>query len=762
MAIGNPHDREYFVIGGAVKTSGGSLNLANGELALVDQTNSTQNGLAVLATVAGRSKSAKDLTLRLGVSDRLPTRSHNNGSEKTLPFALEEVVGLRVSAPEITEQTVDEILIGYDGINADTAFAFRTGDSTFRVTLELSGDPLAFRGGGSADMEYVSVNIDIPDCDPTDTCVDCDPCATVDPRNLIIQAIETLKRHQLTGGLTVDQYVDITPVFRCDDPMTATEIPYDYYCLSVCDSGSENALALVAQQYDTAVIRTERVGATSTYQMLLPQSAGAPADYGQTLASLIKGCEACPAGYTEVPGGVLYAVSLEDDGTDQSTLVDNLPGYVATTIAREPGSLGGVGFYTLVLDNALTQAEITAFLASSVIAKTAVIVKLGDVDAICTNATVTNTAWTNCGTCNVIRETYTITLADDVCGNDRLVELNGAYTEEVTIVTQVATSVAITLTGTSGTANITIEGINYLATFATDLTTTADNFRVAHAAAILAAHNMVVTDLAGVLTFTAPTADWALPTIANVATDLAGTTGTVDIADTLPFRDACQTKYSISVVSNIVCDECDPIFKDYYITSAPESYDGQEWVKDANVGSNPSGTCLTGIRVKGKVFVLQSEECLRDEIGFVETSVKVRASAGYPLEVREGIGRIKQGQYQSKYLSRWTPRTHLAGNLRDLENEGRAYFKGATYNHKDHLGRLLTGTESNMEDQLVQYVHYTLQIRTAKGAQGFGARVSQDINYNIWVEVGRHAAVENLLNDIATFAGVQAVRAFGA
>ena len=32
MAIGNPHDREYFVIGGAVKTSGGSLNLTKGEL----------------------------------------------------------------------------------------------------------------------------------------------------------------------------------------------------------------------------------------------------------------------------------------------------------------------------------------------------------------------------------------------------------------------------------------------------------------------------------------------------------------------------------------------------------------------------------------------------------------------------------------------------------------------------------------------------------------------------------------------------------
>lgn len=759
MAIGNPYDREFFVIGGAVKTTGGSLNLAKGELALVDQSRNTQNGAVVLATTSGKSKRAKDLVLRLGVSDRQSTRSHQNGAQKTLPFSLDEIVDLRVDAPENTEQKVDEVVLGYDGINSDTAFDFRTGDATFRITLELKGDALAYRGGGESAVEYVSVNVDIPDCDSTDNCADCDPCSSIDPRDIILEAIEQLKRRQLTGGNTVDQFVDITPVFRCDDPRTATEIPYDYYCLSICDSGSDEALALINAQYDAPVIRTERVGATSTYQMLLPQSAGAPADYSQTIASLIKGCEDCPAGYTAVPGGILYAISMEDDGTDQSALVQALPGYVAGTSNREDGGDAGVGFYTAVLNDELTDAEIATFLATNAITSTATIEDINEVSAICENATVTTTAWANCGTCNAIQETYTITLPDNECGQDRLAELNGAYTDTVTIATQAATKVEIALSGLSGTANVTIEAINYLATFNTDLTTTASDFVTAHAADILDAHNMVVSAASGVLTFTAPADDYVAPTITNVSGDLNGTVQN-EAATTLPARDACQTKYQISVTSNLVCDECDPVFKDFYRTEAPAPYDQQEWIKDANLGSNPAGTCLTGIRIKGKTFALQSEEALRDQIGFIETSTMIRAAAGYPLEVREGIGRIKQGQYQAKHLSRWVPRTHLAGNLRDLENESRYYFQG--FHYKEYLGRLLTGEVSNMEDQLKQYVQYTLQVRSDKHAQGFGGRVSQDINYHIWVEVGRHNAVESLLNDIATNAGVTAVRAFGA
>jgi hypothetical protein len=85
---------------------------------------------------------------------------------------------------------------------------------------------------------------------------------------------------------------------------------------------------------------------------------------------------------------------------------------------------------------------------------------------------------------------------------------------------------AVTLTGTSGTANITVGGVDYLATFTTDLTTSANNFVTSHSAALLAL-GITVTANSGALTFVAATETF--PTIArtNVSGDLSATIASV-------------------------------------------------------------------------------------------------------------------------------------------------------------------------------------------------------------------------------------------
>lgn len=84
----------------------------------------------------------------------------------------------------------------------------------------------------------------------------------------------------------------------------------------------------------------------------------------------------------------------------------------------------------------------------------------------------------------------------------------------------------VTLTGTSGTANITVGGVNYLATFTTNLTTSANNFVTSHSAALLAL-GITVTANSGALTFVAATETF--PTIArtNVSGDLSATIASV-------------------------------------------------------------------------------------------------------------------------------------------------------------------------------------------------------------------------------------------
>lgn len=97
---------------------------------------------------------------------------------------------------------------------------------------------------------------------------------------------------------------------------------------------------------------------------------------------------------------------------------------------------------------------------------------------------------------------------------------SGTY--NYTQLTQVET---VTLTGTSGSANITLAGgLTKLATFVADLTTTATNFVTAHAAAY-ALVNITLTSDGADLIFTSSVAGtyFAQPVIVNATGDLDGT-----------------------------------------------------------------------------------------------------------------------------------------------------------------------------------------------------------------------------------------------
>lgn len=76
----------------------------------------------------------------------------------------------------------------------------------------------------------------------------------------------------------------------------------------------------------------------------------------------------------------------------------------------------------------------------------------------------------------------------------QVVDINTSTYQNVVAVNAKKTA---TLTGTSGTANVTINGVDYLATFASDLTTTAADFVTAYAATILARHGRCVVTSSG-------------------------------------------------------------------------------------------------------------------------------------------------------------------------------------------------------------------------------------------------------------------------
>jgi hypothetical protein len=161
MGLNKAFDRSFFLIGGNVKTSGGSINLAKGEFAAVDLSQTTQNGVAIVSSFAGKPKDKKDFSLRVGIEDKKPNRSYSNKSQSTMPFSLNDVVDLKVSAPTQTEQSVDEVIIGWDGITPGSEFKFQKGDAYFRLFLELKGDAIGFRGG-KGNVEQVAINVEVP------------------------------------------------------------------------------------------------------------------------------------------------------------------------------------------------------------------------------------------------------------------------------------------------------------------------------------------------------------------------------------------------------------------------------------------------------------------------------------------------------------------------------------------------------------------------------------------------------------------------
>ena len=748
MGLNRAFDRPFMVMNGAVRKSGGSNLLAKGQLALVDNRITTQNGIGIVSTTAGAPRNEKVFELRLGIKAIEPSRSMNNFSESTKPFSLDEVVALKVSAPQITEQKLDEVILGYNGIDPKTAFSFKKEDSYFRVTLQMKGGFIQYRGGNS-DTELISVNIQMPACNPFDNCDSCNGCDTVDCKEIVGKAIDALKHRPLTGGIEVQEVVEITPVYSCEN--TLGTVQYTYYTLSVCDTGTDGAEALVASQYNYPVTRTDRVGSTSIYTLLVPATAGAPAAYTQTLASVVKDCNACPAGWTAVVGGFLYAFTMEDDGVDKSSVFSGLTNAVAGSTVKS-GNDNGVGFYTTVLSAKLTPAQIATLLGGTVPNNTITVSLVGDVDSICKNATVTSTSWVAGTSCYADTQDYTITLPDNECGNDRLVELQLAYPNLTIVIADSSVSETLTGTlnsGTTGLFSIKLGGVTYSTTYATSYTVTATNFVTANAAAILSATGIVVTSTGAALIFNGDSA--TLDAVTNT-----GVIGWTPVYTDVPARSACQTGYTGTAITNIVCDECDDVFLDNYTSENPDSYEGNVW----NLVEVPStvGGCLCGIRFKARPFVLSGEEALRDSVGFTETSVQIEVSGDYPDEIREGIGQLPTSTASKTWLSRQQLRTHLGGNLLGIEAEGLAYFRDLTRSG-DYLERLLTGGTSNIEDLFAQYVHYTLQVKHRSMTQGFAQDNVENINYDIYVELGKHKDTEDLLNNIAANAGVQTVKA---
>lgn len=729
--------RHFFTIDGAVKTAGVGSKLAQGQFAIVQKdkpvTIGTQSGAAVLgASLISTLSPNATLEMRLGKFQiPNPTNVYNNKPNSSETFRLGDIRDIKTIAPKFSEQKFDSWIIGYDGINPQTALVIPEGGYSV-VDISFCGNALEFVTGTEYHLAKFHIQREVGQ-----------------PMQEVIEELyRNIQNYTLQGNIPLTSLASVKLVDSTAEALTGDE--FVFATLVVQDQGEPADLARIQAQYDYKVVLKNREGINSIYSIMRPEGVELE-DYVKSFGGYVKGCEDCPAGYTEIAGGLIYSVALEDDGGSSLALVQGLPGAVASS-AVKVGNSDGMGTYTVVLDNALTVAEIETFVGAGTIQKTAEIQLVGEVAELCNNTAETEFAWVDGDSCFASTETYQIQLQDDSCDGSRLAELQEAY-PLLTIAVANTTSAtrAVTLTGTSGTANVSVKGVNYLATFATDLPTTASNFVTAHSTALGVA-GVTVTANGAVLTFRGLNADVTGITITNATTDLAGTLGAVT---PIASQGGCQTVYQTTVPTNIVCEDCDPIFTELFSSEAPNAYEGIEWRKVEVAGE---GDGLMGIKITGKPIIQRPEDIVRDQIPYYETSARIMVAGGYAEEVNLSTF-VNFDPFAIKQLGWAQDRDNLGWHLLGWEEASRVYFEG-TFRHKNNMYARQVLGEASVLNFSAQYVGFEITIMDRKFSQGVGHTSNIGTSYTVWAEVGFHQDLQALVNQLAAKVGIPVEKAF--
>lgn len=636
---------------------GGSLKLTGGQIGIFDLFQQGDDGLVSITNLNGYRPDEKRFEIRQGIPHTTMSRSVDNKSNSTIPFAINGIKDVYASVLN-EESKVDIVTLGYNGINPETAIKGRKGD---RILFELKLKGRMLEHYNFPDGEAVfQQEIRIPDCDYTPRACgpQCDPCEEPDVATAVKNAIQALLNQPVAGVAKVSDFVKITPIIKYanGDPNAGrTEKNMNFYCIEMCDLGNQTALDELQAQYPGLLIKkTDRVGSTTKYTA---SSEGTlPAPYKQSLNAIVKGCESCVTGYTEVKGGYVYGISIEDDGADASAKVEAIANAVAGSAAKLPGQKSGVGIYSVVTSKKLTAEEIKKFVEDNPTATITFVVKTLD---FCKNPTVNTIEWKACGSCTMSVDEYVITLPDDSCGNGRLAELQGAF----------------------------------------------------------------------------PDYD-------------------VKSYDDVVAPAGCQRMYKCTVpTDNMICDECDDIYKDFYRSTPPAPYMGRRWTK-IEAANNSVGD-LVGIRFEGKKMEILPDYYEVEELAYAEDSVEIYVDSSLPDEIRVGIPEYEGYPLHVEYQERKFNARGIGGYMMADQDESNMYFKGA-YRHKERVAQYFLGEENRL-DVKTKYAIFSVTLENPKYEGGYSAPVSQLRTYDFLVPVGGHEGIQEMVNMLASSAGLAPV-----
>ena len=286
MASHAPQSLFFITNEGSVMADGYSTRLAKGQFGIVDKGAAPSSlGMAVTSTITTPATDRNRLfELRLGIAPLTPTRSQSDKAYSTVPFKISEIVDIKVNAPK-TGISVDELIIGYDGINANSAIVLGNGDNEV-IDITLAGEAIGMLGYQEAKVT-VKLYLEAPNT------------GTFTMHEIVEEGVKRLKNITLLGGVSILNYIDITPV-NSSNTNTVTGTDFTFFKLKVNDKGNYTALGLVQAQFPNFLVKRESFApgaaeaGVSTYVILAPEATVLD-DYSLVVATLSDpNCDGIP------------------------------------------------------------------------------------------------------------------------------------------------------------------------------------------------------------------------------------------------------------------------------------------------------------------------------------------------------------------------------------------------------------------------------------------------------------------------------------
>ena len=713
--IHKPLSTTLTLLPSAPLTSGGSLDLANGQIGLFQQGARTARGVKAISNVS--SLGAKDrVFLEVGTGSNGNRGALTTRNIRTIEFRPEDV--LDISFKRAEKRTKSKVAIGYDGHNPNSNISLKPGQKS-SITVELKGDPLALYGliDGAWRQTFTF------DAPHPDECEEVDVCDPIAMKAIIEDVVKTMKNTQIHEGLKLKDFMKIHPIFSDEAPTPSSTATF--YSLSVLDNGDDTALGLVqATVPGKKVIRVERNGIESVYQIVSLD--GVPSDYTPYNPSVLTNCGDCPEDYTEQAGGYLYYLTVEDDGVDIS---NTFAGLVASVTDSEPYAGGETGTYNGV--DSTSNGDGTGATFNVIVAA----------DGSLTSATIVNQ-----GTGYEVGDTITIA-GDDLGGaspaNDltltvatlaassstKVGQSHGVGTYAVVYSADLTDAQKETILSANSTTKFSFEG-------KVESVCTPDNPASSIAWVEGEECDLITEDYY----IDVPDDDCGDNKLAEIQAAYPNLTITVD-GDFTPPSGSCITRYTTSVISNVVCDEC---FPDMYITEAPSDFGFDKWVKVE--GEAAGADVKVGIYFEPLDQFICPEKAIADQLQTMVEPLEVQVTGGQLEGTKVGYS-YNKNEFPVKRFGRAFRGSGYGVDYMCPENVGLARKLGLSTGNgyvENHLKDMVSKLEP-----CEQYDAITLHVKRSDFSNSFSNKVNDEERYIFVIPQGTDGLFRPFFNSVA-------------